>query len=645
MSTQIFFVDGLWLCLRPSFSSFVRVPAAFPLSKKACKFPWSRSLSRPVSIATKPQHEASQHDQDLPENLAFTQEEHASVPHGDIHSNANPATSQGDFSHHGVTRPKRPARRLGSEPQEVYEARIRMRRRNVGSNVELQTKSTDILENMLNKVVGNRPNHTAALRVLNELIERRHIKPQIQHYRALMLANADAMSGSAVHVKRILEEMEEVGIPTDSATLHAALRALAIHPDYLLRQQVLHTLRDRWLSLSPAGWHNLVTGLLRDRNYELALDKLERMEVQGIQVKPWLYALVVYNLADAEEFDEVLNLMETRVAEGQQFSTNLWFHMLDKASAALHQGLTSYIWKQQVLRGYLIPSYGVCSNVLAICARTGDVELAISVFDVLGQRNATFTLNDYESLLDTYVTAGDVESSLRVLCTMEKTNVDVREHSTRSLLSSLLPSDTGVKDVWQTLKRFKEEENMSIPLAAANLAIELAAHKGDVEEGMSIYRELHNVCSSGPNTLTFNHLFSMCHKANRVDLTSFFLQEMQLLKVLPNRSTYEILVVLCVELGYFEEGRKYLLEMTQSGFSLTETVKERIRAKCAKSNDDSAKRLQYDAAVRKAISRGFRKVKLRLPMKGSRVEKDTSPAATSEAARDDTSDSVKAAPS
>ncbi|WEW57068.1 pentatricopeptide-repeat-containing protein [Emydomyces testavorans] len=615
----MFLVDGLWLCLRPSFSRFVITPATPPLSNKAYRF--YRDRARLISSVTECQ-EQPQQPQQLPEGLSTISRANAVALNGDTILSDNPTGSLGKPPEHGVTRPKRPARRLASEPEEVYAARIRMRRRNVGSEPELQTKTTGALDNMLQTVVGDRPNHKAALRVLHELIERRHIKPELQHYRAIMLANADSGGGSAVHVKSILEEMEEIGVPLDSGTLHAALRALAIHPDYLLRQEILHTLRDRWLSLSPAGWHNLVTGLLRERQYELSLEKLEQMEVQGIYVKPWLYGLVVYNLADAEEFDEVLRLMESQVTAGEQFSANLWFHMLDKASTALHKGLASYIWKQQVLRGYLIPSYGVCSNILTICARTGDIELAVSVFDVLGQRNATFTLDDYESLLETYVTAGDIDTALRVLCMMEKTNIDVREDSTRSLLSSLVLSETGAHDIWEKLKRLRTEENKIIPVAAANLAIELCAHRGEMDEALNIYRELHDVCSSGPNTLTFNYLFSTCRKAERPDMASFFLQEMQLFKSLPTRSTYETLILLCVELSYFEEGHKYLLEMTQSGFALTEAAKEQIRVKCAQSENEFATRLQYDAAVRRPISRGFRRLTLAPLLKSMPNEND-----------------------
>ncbi|EEP81443.1 predicted protein [Uncinocarpus reesii 1704] len=600
-------VDGLWLCFRPSFSPLIRTRATQSFPKKSrASFPIA-TFKRPVSSVTGSQDQPPEEPRLLWKDGAFGlegEEGEASIPSWDADSNV-PVFPK-EFPEHNVTRPKKTVERVESEPEEVYEARMRMRPKRFAPAEELKKMDSAYLEYKLLKVVGERPNHQAALRIIRELIGNRHVEPQSRHYQAMMLANADSRNGSALHAKHILEEMEALEIPLTSGVLHAALRVLAIHPDYLLRQEVLHSIRDRWLALSPAGWHNLVTGLLRERQYELALDKLERMEVQGIVVKPWLYSLVAYNLADAGEFDEVLHLMKPRVAMGLQFSANLWFHMLDQASAAMHAGLTSFIWRQQVLRGYMIPSYGVCNNVLAICARTGDVEMAVSVFDTLGQRRGAFTLNDYESLIETYLTAGDIDSALRVLCTMENTNVDVSENSTRSLLSSILLSDAETEHTWRTLKRFQTEENQSIPLAAADLAIEICAHRSDIDGAMGIYREIHNVCSSSPNSSTFSLLFDVCRQTQRPDMASFFLQEMQLLKILPTQSIYERLVLLCVESNYFEEARKYLLEMTQSGFALTDVAKRQVRKICAKSDDDSALYLQYDAAVRKPISRGLK---------------------------------------
>ncbi len=58
----------------------------------------------------------------------------------------------------------------------------------------------------------------------------------------------------------------------------------------------MQEMKERWFGLSPEGWHNLVTGLLRDRQYEVAMDKLEQMRSDQIQIQPWLYDIFTYQL-------------------------------------------------------------------------------------------------------------------------------------------------------------------------------------------------------------------------------------------------------------------------------------------------------------------------------------------------------------
>ena len=56
------------------------------------------------------------------------------------------------------------------------------------------------------------------------------------------------------------------------------IKALAVHPDYELRENVLRQLRDRWMPLTPDGWHSVVAGLTREHQFELALDHIANME-------------------------------------------------------------------------------------------------------------------------------------------------------------------------------------------------------------------------------------------------------------------------------------------------------------------------------------------------------------------------------
>ena len=157
------------------------------------------------------------------------------------------------------------------------------------------------------------------------------------HYDALIRANADAENGSAEVVEGLLKEMKEEGIGTDSGLYHAVLQVLAIHPNYLLRNQIMQEMKERWLGLSPDGWHNLVVGLLRDRQFEAAMDKLEQMQSDEIYVQPWLYDIFLYQLCEVGELDEAFRMLRYRFDHYRtEISPSIWYYLLDNFSSKFH---------------------------------------------------------------------------------------------------------------------------------------------------------------------------------------------------------------------------------------------------------------------------------------------------------------------
>ncbi|EFQ99497.1 hypothetical protein MGYG_08982 [Nannizzia gypsea CBS 118893] len=587
MSTRTVAIDGLWLCFRPSLGRWLsesprqRFPAdnAAPSPRRTfhssprCAFSTTfnlRSVAEPANSSSSGEYtgEASQGQKHVSSKLNSATTLHRSL-----------------------------------RPREQKTVRKLLRQSKIPSDLSQKTEAN--LENILQNAVDKLPNHNAALEVVTELVRRRHVRPQTRHYRAMILANTQCIRGSAKQVEALLNDMQENGIVVDSGTLHAALKALAIHPDYLLRSEIIHKLRERWLSLSPTGWHNIVAGYIREGQFEMALETLEHMKLQHVPVQGWLHSLLIYNLAEYGEFDEILHLLRSRVEAGLVLSPNLWHRLLDISSAAMHPELTQYIWEQQVELGHLNPPYGICDNVLAISARTGNSRLAASVFKVLGNRNGVLTLNDYESLVDTYVEANDIESAIRILCSMDSSSIGVKTGSTRSLLSHLIMAKSKPTEIWNTFKRLKKEEDLVFPLPLLNVALELCAHLGKAKTAWDLYRELHTLCSSAVETSTFNILFKACRGSNDADLAGYFVQEMIQMKILPDRKTYENLVLLCVELSRFETAHKYLLEMSGSGFELSRPAKEDIRAKCDGQEDPHAFKLIHDSAVRKPASRGI----------------------------------------
>ncbi len=101
----------------------------------------------------------------------------------------------------------------------------------------------------------------------------------------------------------------------------------------------MQEMKERWLGLSPEGWHSLVVGLIRDRQYEVAMDKLEQMHTDEITVQPWLYDIFMFQLCDAGELDEALNILKYRFENGRkQILPTVWYYLLDSFTSAFHVG-------------------------------------------------------------------------------------------------------------------------------------------------------------------------------------------------------------------------------------------------------------------------------------------------------------------
>jgi pentatricopeptide repeat protein len=99
----------------------------------------------------------------------------------------------------------------------------------------------------------------------------------------------------------------------------------------------MQEMKERWIGLSPESWHNLVAGLIRDRQFESAMDKLEQMQSDQISVQPWLYDIFMFQLCEAGELDEALTMLKYRFENSRgDIHPMMWYYLLDKFSSGFH---------------------------------------------------------------------------------------------------------------------------------------------------------------------------------------------------------------------------------------------------------------------------------------------------------------------
>ena len=469
---------------------------------------------------------------------------------------------------------QRNARRKSSLPAHYARDRARMRELDIPSAYQELRRST---------LKGN---YAHVRDCVETLVKERGQKPNLRLYDALLLANTDNEHGSAGEVAGILDKIAVDGLAPDSATYHAVLRVghlapgirytlthsiqvLAIHPDYLLRQRILEELSERWFPLTKDGWHDVIAGMIRERQLELALDALDQMRKEAIEVDSWLHDLIVFNLCSAEEFDSAVDLMQHRISLGElHISATLWFYLLDTASRALHHRGTLFAYRARVENSYLNPPAGICINVLSTAARHGDIYLATSVLRILGRRSGNpIQLHHYEALLETYMAAKDLRATFTLLSVMVAASHPPTEASTRPIFTYLSQSPSLVATAVSILEQLCEQDRQT-PIQAVNVIIEAYIFHRDVASSLSIYKTLHKFGDSlKPNTATFNLLFRGCTQDARKDLAMFLAAEMVALKIAPDVLTYDRLILVCLNSeNSIDDAWRYFEEMRGMGW-------------------------------------------------------------------------------
>lgn len=369
-----------------------------------------------------------------------------------------------------------------------------------------------------------------------------------------------------------------------------------MHPDYLLRQEILRKLRDRWLTLSPAGWHFVVAGLLREHQFELALEQVSMMERKDIPIENWLHSMIIYNLCDFQEFNEVYRLMRARVDQGHDMTLALWMHVLDTASKARHYLMIRYTWQRMVDLDYLHPSADMCCTALELAAAAGDVELANSVFRFFTKNDITTSPTDYKCLVEATVGAGDLPAAFDILCTVHEAGNIPTESLLSPILAHMIESKTDHREAWQMLKQLKNAKR-SIPLDAIAVIAELCAQNAQndptvVDDAIGFYKETYTLYPEGANVRIYNCLLQMCRHAGNREAGLFLVKEMSSLGVIPDRVTFETLILMCLDAGNYKSANMYFEDQLKRGDVSPEALCE-IRQLCRKSVDEFALRLQY----------------------------------------------------
>jgi len=446
-----------------------------------------------------------------------------------------------------------------------------------------------------------------AMNIINVLIKDRRERPNAQMYTAILHSYASCTEGTAGKLGKVLDEMETAGVELDGRGAECVLEALAVHPDYLLRTDVLEYMRARWFALSDRAQNFVVAGMLRDRLFEQALEKLDEMIRQQAKVEGWLWDKTMWMLleyGEAEEAFYVLSLRQNIEGPGVKLSKALWQQLLDAAAKRHLAEATATIWNTQVTPGYLKPPTGTCIDALSVAARSGDVKLATDVFHVLAERGIALTAHHYEALMESYLSNDDLYAALTVVLYMHDSVLKVSPDALHPLFTYLSKKPERPLEAFTILQGFNSGEKKTVPVSAVNTCIHASVVQDRLAEAIDFYKALHTVSKAGPNAHTFNMLLSGCHRQGRKELAMFLAGEMIERKVAPDRLTYDRLIIVCLNAEDVNDALLYYEEMKAEGFEARRATHEKLMRASVEAGDARAVALLRDYNERGVVDGG-----------------------------------------
>jgi hypothetical protein len=310
MPPRPFVNDALWRCLCPGFPPNVSASAVTRLSSS--RAPPLRLRSRKGSAA--------------PQLRAYSQ-----------------ASAASPYDESFFSRESAPS----FDPINTESARPH---RDAKGKIPLAQLPTNVLYEHL-RDAGAKGNFNEVLNICRVLVKDRGDPPNKEMYNGVLHSFVSASNGTAGKVRKVLSEMgfwadgtrnlgDQFRIDLDARGCECVLEVLAVHPDYILRTEILDYMKSRWFTLSERGQNFVVAGMLRERNFEQALETMEEMQGKNTRIESWLLDKAMWMLLEFGEVEEAFYVLSLKHAVQRQSNATgspkignaLWGALLDAAA-------------------------------------------------------------------------------------------------------------------------------------------------------------------------------------------------------------------------------------------------------------------------------------------------------------------------
>lgn len=319
-------------------------------------------------------------------------------------------------------------------------------------------------------------------------------------------------------------------------------------------------MKQAWLTISFDGLVSIAVGLLRDGQYEMALEKLEELHKTGVPIPSWLYDVFIFTFGESGIHEETLMVLQHRLNQVTTvLPTHMWSFLLGVFSRdAFYEGI-KYVWARAVTSGHYRPSDSVVLNVLNAASRNGDITMAMESITTLSSRGKKLGMHHFEPLLEVRTAANDLPKAFLTMCLITKAGLQPDLSSTRAIYQKLQSSPSQTEEAVAILRDLKQDQQ--VPTAAFNVILEATLLHHGFKPSLDLYRSMPQVCNSPPDVDTYNLLLGRCtlHKSMR-----FLLAEMEALSVKPDEATHNRAIVISTLSPNYEPAFRYLQKMKTS---------------------------------------------------------------------------------
>lgn len=400
----------------------------------------------------------------------------------------------------------------------------------------------------------------------------------------------DAMAdpqGSAQGVRKLLDDMASQNMKPTATMCQSALAALANHPDYALRQEILAVMQEFWFTTDTPAKQSVVLGLLRDEQYELAYAKLTEMIEQDVRIEPWVYDIFILVFGKLGFLDEMLLLLYRRknVNGSDDGMTSLLYYALDVCSQAFHHAGTVFAWNAVVRSSLLQPSDGIVENVLATAARYGDAALATEALERIAQRTRVLAYH-YEAVAEAFARSGDMAGAFRILGIMKQNGIRIVRGNTRAIHEALKSSPRLIKEAEAALRGL--EPDGQLPLAVVSVVIEAIAETHGGEQAMALYRDVPGLCGeqAGASTVQTLIIHSRDSETRRSLARDYTARTAQGDDPARNPHVYNPLISACASAGEMDLAFRFAAQALALGSTRRELAWVKPLVECAVACED-----------------------------------------------------------